>query len=181
MVEHLARAFAESGARTIMVELDMRKPKLTERLHLEHLDSSQGASLFLSGHTSKPGAPILATATANLFFIPSGPKPPNPLALLSSERLTDLLDHLKSDFRFVLIDSPPILTVADARLIGPKVDGVVLVARAERTPRELIARANFQITSAGGRLLGCALNGVDSQDGMYPYYNRYNNDSYYTA
>jgi len=181
MVEYLGKAFAESGAKTVLVELDMRKPKLSDRLHLEETDGAQGASLFLAGHGSKASAPIVATATTNLFLLPAGPKPPNPIALLSSERLTDLLAHLKSEFRFVLIDSPPILTVADARVIGPKVDGVVLVAQAKKTPRELIDRARTQIMNAGARMLGCALNGVESENGFYPYYHRYYNESYYTS
>ncbi len=178
MVEYLGKAFAESGAKTVLVELDMRKPKLTDRLHLEQ---TEGASLFLAGHGSGGTAPIVATATANLFLLSAGPKPPNPIALLSSERLTDLLAHLKSEFRFVLIDSPPILTVADARVIGPRVDGVVLVAKAKQTPRELIDRARTQIMSAGARMLGCALNGVESHNDFYPYYNRYYKDGYYTT
>ncbi len=181
MVEYLGKAFAESGAKTVLVELDMRKPKLASRFQVEPMDGAQGASLFLAGHAPKGSAPIMATATANLFLLPAGPKPPNPIALLSSERLTDLLAHLKSEFRFVLIDSPPILTVADARVIGPQVDGVVLVAKAKQTPRELIDRARTQIMSAGARLLGCALNGVESHNDFYPYYNRYYNDSYYTS
>ena len=181
MVEYLGKAFAESGAKTVLVELDMRKPKLAGRFQLEQMDGAQGASLFLAGHASKGSAPIVATATANLFLLPAGPKPPNPIALLSSERLTDLLAHLKSEFRFVLIDSPPILTVADARVIGPQVDGVVLVAKAKQTPRELIDRARTQIMSAGARMLGCALNGVESHNDFYPYYNRYYNDSYFTS
>jgi capsular exopolysaccharide synthesis family protein len=181
MVEYLGKAFAESGAKTVLVELDMRKPQLADRLHLEQMDGTQGASLFLAGHSSKGSAPIVATATANLFLLPAGPRPPNPIALLSSDRLTDLLAHLKSEFRFVLIDSPPILTVADARVIGPKVDGVVLVAKAKQTPRELIDRARTQIMNAGARMLGCALNGVESHNDFYPYYNRYYNETYYSG
>ncbi len=181
MVEYLGKAFADSGAKTVLLELDMRKPKLTERLHLENPDGAQGVSLFLAGHGSKASAPIVATATANLFVMPAGPRPPNPIALLSSERLADLLAHLKSEFRFVLIDSPPILTVADARVIGTKVDGVVLVARAKQTPRELIERARTQITNTGARMLGCALNGVEYHNDFYPYYHRYNNESYYSS
>jgi len=181
MVEYLGKAFAESGAKTVLVELDMRKPTFTDRLHLEPSDGAHGASLFLAGHGSRTSAPILATSTANLFVMPAGPKPPNPIALLGSERLTDLLAHLKSEFRFVLIDSPPVLTVADARVIGPKVDGVVLVARAKRTPRELIERARTQMANTGARILGCALNGVESNNEFYPYYNRYYNESYYSS
>jgi succinoglycan biosynthesis transport protein ExoP len=181
VVEYLGKAFAESGAKTVLVELDMRKPKLSSRFGGGHTDATQGASLYLAGHGPRGTAPIVATETPNLFLLPSGPKPPNPIALLSSERLTDLLAHLKSEFRFVLIDSPPILTVADARVIGTKVDGVVLVAKAKQTPRELINRARTQIVSAGARMLGCALNGVESHNEFYPYYNRYYNDSYYTG
>jgi len=181
MAEYLAKAYAESGARTVLVELDLRKPQLSKRLHLEHLENGHGATRFLSGHTSADNSLILATATPNLFFIPSGPKPPNPLALLGSYRLDDLIVHLKSEFRFVLIDSPPILTVADARVIGPKVDGVVLVARARQTPRELIDRARLQIVSDGATILGCALNGVESHTDYFPYSRRYTNESYYTT
>lgn len=179
LVAELGKAFAESGARTVLLELDLRKPVLAARLGIA---GHSGASLFLAGHTPDSELPaVQASRFENLYVIPSGPKPPNPIALLNSDRLTHLLAGLKKDFKFILIDSPPALTVADAWVIGAKVDGVVLVMRAHQTPKDLIRRAQFQMTNAGARFLGCTLNGIaptHSYGSSYPQY--YQGGSYYS-
>jgi polysaccharide biosynthesis transport protein len=180
IVAQLGRAFAESGASTVMIELDLRKPRLAEEVGVE---ARQGVSLFLSGHTNGAILPeIVATSTKNLFVIPCGPKPPNPIALLGSERLSKLLTQLRQDFKIVLIDSPPVLTVADARVLSSKVDGVVLVVQAGRTPRDLVERAKIQLYNAGGNLLGVALNRVSTDHSRFASYDKYYHDeTYYSA
>jgi polysaccharide biosynthesis transport protein len=180
VVAQLGRAFAESGASTVVVELDLRKPRLAEELGVE---AHQGISLFLSGHTNGAVMPeIVATSTKNLFLIPCGPKPPNPIALLGSERLSKLLTQLREDFKIVLIDTPPVLTVADARVLSSKVDGVVLVVEAGKTPRDLVERARSQLVSAGANVLGMALNRVNSDPSQFSFYEKYYHDeTYYSA
>ncbi|RPI29599.1 MAG: polysaccharide biosynthesis tyrosine autokinase [Acidobacteria bacterium] len=180
MVAQLGRAFAESGARTIVLELDLRKPALSKLLGVE---TRAGLSLFLAGHMQGAATPeALSTNIENLFVMPAGPRPPNPMALLSSDRLSALLERLLTEYRFVLLDSPPVLTVADARVLSSRVQGVVLVAKAHNTSRDLVNRARRVLETAGGKVLGLALNQVESTAWSYSGYpGRYHDETYYSS
>ena len=123
----------------------------------------------------------METDVENLHLVCSGPKPPNPVALLGSKRMSDFLALLKNKFQFILLDMPPVLTVSDARVVAGKVDGVIMVVKAAETPRQLVSRACEQVKSAGGVLLGTVLTGVDPGLSSYGSYAGYYMDaSYYT-
>lgn len=175
LVAQLGRTLAENGSRTVLVELDLRKPVLAKSFGF---GEENGLSLFLSGHVS-PLPMIHQTDVPNLHVISAGPRPPNPLALLQSERLEFLLRKLTETFRFVLIDSPPLLTVADARILGSKVDGSVLVVRAGKTPRKLVLRARASLQHAGANVIGMILNGANPKRDDSYYYRYYRDSSYY--
>jgi polysaccharide biosynthesis transport protein len=168
IVGEMGRALAESGARTLLVEADLRKPLLAKSFGI---DEGEGLSLFLSGQTPSPR--VCETEQPNLFLVPAGPRPPNPVALLGSDRMTTFIQQMASAFRFVLLDTPPILAVADARVIGAKADGLVLVARARKTPKSLILRARTILHNSGINLLGLVLNDVDTDDLQSMYYRQY--------
>jgi capsular exopolysaccharide synthesis family protein len=177
MVAQLGRTLAESGSRTVILELDLRKPMLADGFGI---DQENGLSLFLSGHLN-PLPKIHSTDIPNLHLIAAGPRPPNPLALIQSERLEFLFKELGEVFRFILVDSPPLLTVADARVLGTRVDGSVLVVRAGTTPRKLVQRARNSLQHAGANVIGMILNGANmSRDDSY-YYKYYRDASYYGA
>jgi len=177
LVAHLGRALAASRASTVLLEFDLRRPTLMRQLGLKN-GSSRGLSTFLAGHTSPKEFPaVYRTGIDNLFAIEAGPKPPNPLALLRSERLDELLKTLRSHFKFVIVDSPPLLTVADARVLSRKVEGVVLVIRAGKTSQKRIKQARNQLESAGAKILGMVLNGTDKAADSYYYYD----ERYYTS
>lgn len=175
LTAHLGITLAQSGASTVLVECDMRKPRLALQFGVE---SPCGLSLFLSGgHLPE----IMASAVENLYIVCSGPQPPNPSALLNSGRMIELLDLLAKKFKFVLVDTPPVLTVADARMIVSEVDGVILAVRSGRTPRQLVRRASSHIQNAGGNLVGTVLTFADSSFSGYGRYSRhYADSSYYT-
>lgn len=90
-----------------------------------------------------------------------------------------MLEHLSQRFEYILIDSPPVLTVTDAQVLAPQVDGVVLVVRAGETPEEIVRRAASVIRRVGGRLLGAAINHADFSSPEYTYYERYCYDETY--
>lgn len=151
---HLGNAFAEAGLKTLLVEADLRKPDLS---HIFGVDGTEGLSLYLAGLVS-PTARIRETVIPNLSIAPGGPVPPNPAALLHSERLGTFLKTAMTDYQVVILDTPPLLSVADARIIGTKADGVVMVVRAGRTARNLVRRARLLLHGAGVPVLGMVLN-----------------------
>ena len=104
--------------------------------------------------------------------IPCGPIPPNPAEVLSSPLAAELLRKLRTEFDYVLVDSPPLLSVADSRILATMTDAAVLVTRAFETPYDLVQRARSLLYGAGARVLGVALNDVDlTRDGFgYQHY-----------
>jgi capsular exopolysaccharide synthesis family protein len=146
----------------------MRKPDLSKAFSIGNED---GLSLFLAGHVS-PWPKIHETSVPNLFVAGGGPIPPNPAALLHSERLTQFLNTVASEYQVVLIDTPP-LSMADARILGTKADGVVLVVRAGRTAKNVVLRACATLDTAGVNILGMVLNGEEPDPTSSPYSNRY--------
>jgi capsular exopolysaccharide synthesis family protein len=150
----LGNAFAEAGLKTLLVEGDLRKPDLCR---LFNVDGGEGLSLYLAGLVS-PSVRIKETSIPNLSIAPGGPVPPNPAALLHSERLAVFLQATAKEYQIIIIDTPPLLSVADARIIGTKADGVVLVVRAGRTARNLVRRARVLLQGADVQVLGMVLN-----------------------
>jgi capsular exopolysaccharide synthesis family protein len=171
LVNLLGRALADCGKRTLLVESDMRRPLLSRDLGI---DNSGGLSLFLSGHIS-PLPKIQKTNHAGLFAVAAGPKAPNPLNLLNSKRMEDFIKEMTHSYQYVLLDAPPLLAVADARILCSKVDGVVLVVKAEHTPKYLIHRARTLLESSGANILGLALNQTSKSSFESSYYRHYYN------
>jgi capsular exopolysaccharide synthesis family protein len=166
---HLGRAFAETGTKTLLVEADMRKQDLSRTFDLTGED---GLSLYLAGLV--PGGPrIHKTEINNLFVAPGGPTPPNPAALLHSERLAQFLKAAAAEFQVVIVDTPPVLSIADARIMGIKADGVVLVVRAGKTSKALVRRAWVLLESTGSNVLGMVLNGWEPNKTELAHYRYY--------
>ena len=154
LVNCLGKAFAESGNKNRRIESDMRKPALARALGI---GTEGGLSLYLSGHIS-PLPTVHETHSPNLFAVAAGPQAPNPPALLNSEKLDRLLDEMALSYQFVLLDGPPLLAVADSRVLCSRVDGVVLVVRAGHTPKHLVRRAWTLLENSGANILGMVLN-----------------------
>ena len=166
---YLGKAFADAGVRTLLVEADMRKPDLARSFAVGNED---GLSLYLAGQISS-GPKIHKTDVPNLFITASGPPPPNPAALLHSERFGLFLQRATAEHQFVIIDAPPTLAAADARILSTNADGVVLVVRAGRTGRGLIRRAVAQLQGAGANIIGMVLNGCRPDQQEVSYYRYY--------
>ncbi len=162
----LGIAFAEMGLSTLLIDGDLRRPTLSARFGIE---TAEGLSTYLAG-----GALALhETEIANLTLLPSGRVPPNSLALLNSDRMTDLLKLLSGRFRFIVIDGSPLLSVADATVLSAKVSGVVVVVKAGQTPRDTVKRTLQHLRQTGAAVLGVALNQVDLKHPSYAAYTSY--------
>ena len=148
----------------------MRKPRMTNSLGIEN---NAGLSTYLTGVTSLD-ASIKKTKVPNLFIMPSGPTPPNPTELLTSGKTAQLLEVLKTNFSRVIIDSPPVLTVADAAILANIADGVVDVIRAGVSNVELVVRGRQRLNEVKARIIGVILNNVNvKKEDPYYYYHYY--------
>ncbi len=123
-------------------------------------------------------SPCSIPAIPNLSAIPTGPLPPNPADLLSSHRLADAITELRTKFKFIVIDTPPVMAATDAVILSVKADGVVMVVRSGETPKEAFTRTRDLLMSVKCRLLGVVLNAVDSSAPDYYYSYRYYPYSY---
>ncbi len=162
---NLASAYALGGFRTILVEADLRRPSLHRVFGMY---GTRGLTTVIVGSVPLDEA-ILHTETRNLSILLAGAIPPNPVELLASEQLLDVLTRLKMMFDVVIVDSPPLVPVADPAALAGRCDGVVIVTRAGRTDRRRLVEAAHVIEHAGGRLLGVALNFLSPGDSAYDY------------
>lgn len=168
---NLAVALAHAGQRTIIIDGDMRRP----RTH-EVFDRPQepGLSNVLVG-TARLRDAMRMTNVPNLFLLPAGHIPPNPAELLGSTRYIELLDELRQEYDWVLIDAPPVMAVTDAAILANTATGVVFVVGAEMTSRRNALAAIEQLTTARAKFIGAVLNRVDVQRHSYyyaPYYRK---------
>jgi succinoglycan biosynthesis transport protein ExoP len=174
---NLAVTLAQLGDKTLLVDADLRKPGINRALSL--VDGKHaGLSSYLAGVSSLDLITVPHPAITNLAAIPTGPIPPNPADLLSSRRLTELIAELRTQYKFVVIDSPPIMAATDAVILSVLVDGVLLVVRSGETPKEAFMRTRDLLAGVKCRMLGVVLNAVDASSPDYYYSYRYYPYSY---
>jgi len=174
---NLAVTLAQLGDKTLLVDADLRKPGINRALSL--VDGKHaGLSSYLAGVSSLDLITVPHPAITNLAAIPTGPIPPNPADLLSSRRLTELIAELRTRYKFVVIDSPPIMAATDAVILSVLVDGVLLVVRSGETPKEAFTRTRDLLAGVKCRMLGVVLNAVDASSPDYYYSYRYYPYSY---
>jgi capsular exopolysaccharide synthesis family protein len=169
---NLAVTLAQLGDRTLLIDADLRKPGIGRLLSLGS-GKYAGLSSFLAGVSSLELVTIQHATIPNLSAIPTGPLPPNPADLLSSHKLDDAIAELRTKFKFIVIDSPPIMAATDAVILSVKADGVLLVVRSGDTPKEAFTRTRDLLLSVKAHLLGVVLNAVDSSAPDYYYSYRY--------
>jgi non-specific protein-tyrosine kinase len=166
---NLGVVMAQSGQRVILVDTDLRRPMLHK---IFGLSNRYGLSDTVLHSTSSITERMQTTETRNLFVLTSGPLPPNPAEVLGSDRFREIIEGLKQSADIVLMDSPPVLAVADATILGTQVDGVILVARSGRTGRNEAERAVENLLRVRVHLLGAILNRarLGSRNSYYRYY-----------
>ncbi len=159
VTSNLAVSFAEIHHRVLVIDADLRRPRLHE---VFNVPNRWGLTNLLQRSESLQSCPFESmareTAVPGLYVLPSGPAVPSATSLLHSRRTAELLDRVKREFDTVLIDTPPVLDVADARVLGPLSNGVILVVRAGSTKRDAAGMSAERICRDGGRLLGAILN-----------------------
>jgi succinoglycan biosynthesis transport protein ExoP len=174
---NLAVTLAQLGDRTLLIDADLRKPGVGRLLNLNG-NKYAGLSSYLAGVSSLDLVTVQHPAIPNLSAIPTGPLPPNPADLLSSHRFAEAIAELRTKFKFIVIDTPPVMAATDAVILSVKVDGVVMVVRSGETPKEAFTRTRDLLMSVNCRLLGVVLNAVDSSAPDYYYSYRYYPYSY---
>jgi polysaccharide biosynthesis transport protein len=174
---NLAVTLAQLGDRTLLIDADLRKPGVGRLLNLG-AGKYAGLSSYLAGVSGLDLVTVQHPAIPNLSAIPTGPLPPNPADLLSSHKLADAIAELRTKFKFIVIDSPPIMAATDAVILSVQADGVLLVVRSGETPKEAFTRTRDLLVSVKCRLLGVVLNAVDSSAPDYYYSYRYYPYSY---
>ena len=165
-VVNTAIALAQTGARTLIVDLDMRRSSIGDAFGIV---AEQGMSTYLSG-ISDISSQIHETGLPNLFILPAGPAAPNPAELIGSEKMATGIQLLREHFDYVVIDSPPALELADALVSSTYTDGVILVARGGKTPRKAVLKTAEHLTNVGAKLLGVLINDVDVDTVRYGHY-----------
>ena len=174
---NLAVTLAQLGDRTVLVDADLRKPGVGRLLNLGS-GKYAGLSSYLAGVSSLDLVTVPHPAIPNLAAIPTGPLPPNPADLLSSHKLADAIAELRTKYKFIVIDSPPVMAATDAVILSVQTDGVLLVVRSGETPKEAFTRTRDLLSSVKCRILGVVLNAVDSNAPDYYYSYRYYPYSY---
>jgi capsular exopolysaccharide synthesis family protein len=163
-IANLGIALAENGRRVVLVDADLRRPALHDLFGLPNREGL--TNLLLSEHAALP---LQETGTPDLRLLASGPLPPNPLEVLGARRLEHALSLLRAQADLVLVDTPPAAVLADAALLGPRLDGVLLVVSAGRTKRDLAKRAKEQLERTGSNVLGVVLINVRESGNLYQY------------
>jgi succinoglycan biosynthesis transport protein ExoP len=174
---NLAVTLAQLGDSTVIVDADLRKPGVGRLLNLGS-GKYAGLSSYLAGVSSLDLVCVPHPTIPNLVAIPTGPLPPNPADLLSSHKLADAIAELRTKFKFIVIDSPPVMAATDAVILSVLTDGVLLVVRSGETPKEAFTRTRDLLNSVKCRILGVVLNAVDSSAPDYYYSYRYYPYSY---
>jgi capsular exopolysaccharide synthesis family protein len=169
---NLAVTLAQLGDSTLLMDSDLRKPGIRRALNLP-AGKEIGLSSYLAGVCSLEEITFAHPAIPNLSVLMTGPVPPSPADLLSSYRLRDAIAELRHRFKFVVIDSPPIMAATDAVILSVLTDGVLLVVRSGETPKEAFMRARDVLVSVKSHILGVVLNAVDSSAPDYYYSYRY--------
>ena len=173
---NLALAFVSSNEKVLLIDADLRRPRLHRIFNTngrnETRHKRKGLSQLLSG-ICKLGQAIQETEFPSLHFMPAGPMPPNPAELLASNQMKNLLGELDKLYDRIIIDSPPASGFADVLVLGNFVDGVVLVSNLGQTHREALRIFRRSLVNVGGHLLGAIINKLDLGAHYGGYYYRY--------
>lgn len=177
-----AITLAQSDADVVIVDCDLRRPRLHSYFNLEN---TQGLTNYLSGERNTQNLIKSCPDLPRLKVITSGPIPPNPAELLSSNEMKNLLQFLRGKYKHIVIDSPPAISFTDAAILSTQVDGVVLVAMAGRSSMHLMRRFKQRLSNLGARIYGVVLNGIKAGSveyeyygtGYYEYYNKSEHDT----
>lgn len=162
---NLALSFAQTSQKTIIIDCDLRKPSLHKKFKISN---QLGLSDVLIGNASLEKC--LSKHNNYLDILTSGKIPPNPSEMLGSKAMENLLSYLKGNYKYIILDTAPLRAVTDAQILSTKVDGIILVVRAESTKMESMMQAKGLLENVNANILGTVLNGVETSKSNYYYY-----------
>lgn len=162
-----AITLAQSDVDVVIIDCDLRRPRLHSYFDMEN---TQGLTNYLSGEPNTDHLIKRCKGLPKLRVITSGPIPPNPAELLSSDEMKKLLQFLRGRYKHVIIDSPPAISFTDAAILSTLVDGVVLVAMAGKSSLHLMRKFKQRLGNIGARVYGVVLNGIKANSVEYGYY-----------
>ena len=172
---NLAVILAQRGTRVLLIDADLRRPNVHHRFGL---NGKLGLSTILSGQNTLEEAVQPVKEVPGLDILASGPVPPFPTEMLSSQTMVDLLKYAGEHYEYVLLDSPPILSVTDGVLLSRQVDAVILVVRHGKSSKNIVRRGRDLLVRSGAPMAGIVLNAVDLNAPEYYGYYGYSGYSY---
>ena len=167
---NLSVVLAESGKKVVLIDADLRRPTIHK---IFDLSAGLGLTTALLENKSAAMKHLFSTPINGLQIMPSGPLPPNPSELVGSQRMQDLVEELLQHVDFVIVDSPPVLSVADSSLLAGAASGVLLVVRSGKSRLESTKRALKQLQSVQANILGMVLNNIKRGEQAYYQYDYY--------
>ena len=162
---NLALALAQGGNKVLLMDCDMRKPSIHKSFKISNIAGL--SDLLLNINTTEE---VMNKFNDNLTIIPSGSIPPNPSEMLDSKSMELFLQEMRGKFDYIIIDTPPLQAVTDAQILSAKVDGTLLVVKADKTKRDSVKNAVNLIKTVNGTVIGTVLNSVDKSKNKYYYY-----------
>jgi len=171
---NLASSFAQAGSRVLLLEADLRRPRIGSVLG----NNGSGLSSYLTGNANLQDV-ISHGEIPNLYILPVGPIPINPAELLGSNQMRDLIHDLTETYDYIIVDGPPALGFVDSHILSSLVDGVAIVVRAGKTPKNSIRDLIDKLWNLRANFLGVIVNGIELNQNSYYYksYNYYYGDS----
>jgi polysaccharide biosynthesis transport protein len=168
---YLGTTMAQSGQRVLLIDTDMRRPRLHESTGVSR---QTGLTNLIVGDHEIDDV-VKTTEVPNMYLLPCGPLPPNPAELLMTQKFQSLLKELATRYDRIILDSPPLGIVTDAVVLSKHTDGVILVAKAGKTLRDDLKRAARHIRDVNGTIFGTILNAIvpDQRSGYYYSYYGY--------
>jgi capsular exopolysaccharide synthesis family protein len=177
MTAALAATMAGGNNRVLLVDADMRRPRVHK---VFGTTGAAGLSSLILGEGRLEGT-VVKTDVPNLDVLPCGPVPPNPTELLHTKAFASLLGEMTRRYDRIVIDSPPAGVVADAIVIATQVDGTLMVLKAATTSRDAAERTVRGLVDVKARIFGAVLNALDLEDRRYGQYYEYYRDGYYRS
>jgi len=166
LVANLAISMAQLGKKVVCVDTDLRKPELHNLFNTLNM---KGLTDYLMGIHSL-GDVLQSTGIEGLSLITSGPKPPNPSEVLSSQKMKALMKQLSFEYDLVIYDSPPVISVTDAVILSSQTDGVILLIDSRASARQAVVKAKQTLELANAKIFGVVLGKVSKENRGYYYY-----------
>src|SRR5580658_9919756 len=165
-----ANVLAQKGTRVLLIDADLRRPSIHKTLGM---GPRSGLSNVLTGSATLEQVITRVPSLPNVFVLPAGTPPPNPAELLASTQMRDVLEELRGQYDFIVVDTPPTLSVTDAVVLSPRADAIVLVIRSGQTTKQALRRSRDLLTQVNAKVSGVLLNAVDLSSPDYYYYYEY--------